>query len=163
MSIQDSTDQNSADPGRPAPPVTVVESPERSRFDILVDGVGAGYSMYEDVDAPGPASSEPGEPDEQSAADEQNTADGRASADGQDTADEQRIRQRIFFHTIVHEEFSGRGLASTLTREALAATVAAGLRIVPVCPYVVRWLSTHHEFDASVDLPQQEHLDILRG
>ena len=39
-------------------------------------------------------------------------------------------------HTEVDEEFGGRGLATILVREALDATRAAGLRIVPVCPMV---------------------------
>jgi uncharacterized protein len=51
--------------------------------------------------------------------------------------------QRIFFHTEVGDEFGGRGLAGTLVREALTATRDAGLRIVPVCPYVKKWLASH--------------------
>ena len=42
--------------------------------------------------------------------------------------------QRIFFHTVIGDEFGGQGLASTLTRDALAQTIAAGRRIVPVSP-----------------------------
>ncbi len=38
--------------------------------------------------------------------------------------------QRIFPHTVVDEEFSGRGLATILVREALEATRDAGMRIV---------------------------------
>lgn len=69
--------------------------------------------------------------------------------------------QRIFFHTKVFDEFGGQGLASVLTREALAQSVAEGKRIVPVCPYVVKWLEGHHDFDDSVDAAEQRHLDAI--
>lgn len=70
--------------------------------------------------------------------------------------------QRIFFHTAVKDEFGGRGLASTLTREALVASVAAGHRIVPVCPYVADWLTTHDDVAGSVDEVTDEHLALLK-
>ena len=59
--------------------------------------------------------------------------------------------RRVFFHTEVGEEFGGRGLASTLVAAALEATRADGMRIVPVCPYVKKYLGTHHEVDDLVD------------
>ncbi|BAU96706.1 acetyltransferase [Corynebacterium suranareeae] len=43
---------------------------------------------------------------------------------------------RIFYHTVVGDEFSGKGLASILVAEALEATKEAGLTVVPVCPFV---------------------------
>lgn len=70
--------------------------------------------------------------------------------------------QRVFHHTVVGEEHAGRGLAATLTRTALAESVASGHRIVAVCPYVVRWLRGHHEFDASIDPVGPKHLAALR-
>lgn len=70
--------------------------------------------------------------------------------------------QRIFHHTVVFDEFGGRGLAGTLTRTALAGSIAAGRRIVAVCPYVKKWVSTHHEFDDSLDPVHPQHLDALR-
>lgn len=63
--------------------------------------------------------------------------------------------------TVVFDEFGGRGLAGALTREALAGSIAAGRRIVAVCPYVTKWLSTHHEFDASLDPVTPQHLEAL--
>ena len=71
-------------------------------------------------------------------------------------------RQRIFYHTVVFDEFEGRGLASILTRTALGDSVQAGRRIVAVCPYVKRWLSTHHDFDDAIDPVGPEHLRALR-
>lgn len=34
---------------------------------------------------------------------------------------------------------------------ALADTRTAGLRIVPVCPYVAKYVQTHHEVDDLLD------------
>ncbi|MFF0818009.1 GNAT family N-acetyltransferase [Rhodococcus sp. NPDC003318] len=62
-----------------------------------------------------------------------------------------RGAQRIFFHTEVDERFAGQGLAGILVHEALTATVAAGLRIVPICPYVAKYVGKHHDFDAQLD------------
>jgi predicted GNAT family acetyltransferase len=70
--------------------------------------------------------------------------------------------QRIFYHTVVFDEFEGRGLASTLTRTALSTSVQAGHRIVAVCPYVKKWLSLHHDFDDATDPVGPEHLRALR-
>lgn len=59
--------------------------------------------------------------------------------------------QRIFPHTEVDEAFGGRGLATILVREALEATRADGLRIVPVCSLVASFVEENHEFDDIVD------------
>jgi len=59
--------------------------------------------------------------------------------------------RRIFPHTVIDEEFGGRGLATILVREALDATRAAGLRIVPVCPMVVGFVEKNPEFTDAVD------------
>ena len=59
--------------------------------------------------------------------------------------------QRIFHHTEVDDQFEGRGLASILVAEALAATRADGRRIVAVCPMVASFVEKHHEFDDDVD------------
>lgn len=59
--------------------------------------------------------------------------------------------RRIFHHTEVDDAFEGRGLASVMVGEALAATREAGLRIVPVCPLVAKYLEKHHDFDDAVD------------
>lgn len=102
--------------------ITVRDNPGESRFDVLVEGTHAGFSVYKDV----------GE------------------------------TQRIFYHTVVFDEFEGRGLASTLTRRALGASVQAGHRIVAVCPYVKKWLSLHHDFDDATDPVGRDHLRALR-
>lgn len=57
-----------------------------------------------------------------------------------------RDGQRHFTHTEVSEAFQGRGLATILVGEALQATRAAGLRIVPVCSMVVDYVDKHPEY-----------------
>ncbi|MBI3689274.1 MAG: N-acetyltransferase [Mycolicibacterium aromaticivorans] len=54
--------------------------------------------------------------------------------------------QRMFHHTEVENAFEGRGLASIMVGEALAATRDAGLRIVAVCPMVAKYIEKHPEF-----------------
>ncbi|MFI1094899.1 GNAT family N-acetyltransferase [Streptomyces sp. NPDC020917] len=63
-----------------------------------------------------------------------------------------REAQRVFFHTEIDEAFAGQGLASTLVRQALDDVRASGKRIVPVCPYVAKFLQKHGEFADITDL-----------
>ena len=79
------------------------------------------------------------------------------------STDENPDGQRIFFHTVIDDAFGGRGLAGILTREALLASVADGHRIVPVCPYVARWLRGHDDVAGSVDRGRPEHLEAVRA
>ena len=51
----------------------------------------------------------------------------------------------VFFHTEVHPEYEGRGLAGRLADFALSSTVAAGRRIVALCPYIKVYLRRHPE------------------
>ena len=62
------------------------------------------------------------------------------------TAYRDRDGQRVFFHTEVDGAFAGQGLASILVQQALTDVRASGLRIVPVCPYVAKFLKKHEEF-----------------
>ena len=57
-----------------------------------------------------------------------------------------RDAQRVFFHTEIDEAFAGQGLASVLVRQALSDVRISGKRIVPVCPYVAKFLQKHDEF-----------------
>ena len=63
-------------------------------------------------------------------------------------------KERIFYHTEVSETYAGQGLAAVLVKDALDDTIAAGLSIVPVCPYVKSWIHRHPEC-------QQHTLPIL--
>jgi redox-sensitive bicupin YhaK (pirin superfamily)/predicted GNAT family acetyltransferase len=67
------------------------------------------------------------------------------------TAYRDRGDQRIFYHTEVDKEVTRKGLAAQLVEQALTDTRAAGKRIVPVCPYVARFVKKHPEFDDIVD------------
>lgn len=67
--------------------------------------------------------------------------------------------RRIFFHTEVDDAFAGQGLAGQLVQRALTDTRAAGLRVVPVCAYVARYVRRHDEFADLVD-PVTD--DVLR-
>ncbi|WP_036461033.1 GNAT family N-acetyltransferase [Mycobacterium sp. 141] len=59
--------------------------------------------------------------------------------------------QRVFYHTEIDDRFSGRGLAGELVSAALTDARAAGKRIVAVCPYVVKYVKQHHDFDDILD------------
>ncbi len=71
--------------------------------------------------------------------------------------------QRIFYHTQIEDAFAHRGLAARLADEALSQTVEAGLRIVPVCSYIARYVRTHHEFDDAVDPVTPAALEAVRA
>ncbi|MFX0580403.1 GNAT family N-acetyltransferase [Nocardia nepalensis] len=59
--------------------------------------------------------------------------------------------QRAFYATEVDPAFGGRGLGGVLIHDALADAVAGNRRIVPICPFVVRWVGKHNEFATSID------------
>lgn len=63
----------------------------------------------------------------------------------------ERDIQRVFTHTEVADDYEGRGLATILVAEALAATRQDGMRIVAVCPLVAAYVDKHHDFDDVVD------------
>jgi uncharacterized protein len=67
--------------------------------------------------------------------------------------------QRVFYHTEVDEQFGGRGLASIVIGEGLAASRADGKRVVPVCPTVADFIKKHPEFN---DIADKATPDILR-
>lgn len=48
--------------------------------------------------------------------------------------------ERIFYHTIVDEQFGGRGLSKFLVAEALDDSRKRGVTVVPVCPLFVKKL-----------------------
>lgn len=79
------------------------------------------------------------------------------------TAYVDRGEQRIFFHTEIGDEFGGRGLAGVLIARALADSRARGRRIVPVCPYVARWVQKHHDVDDVLDPVTPAAFAVVRG
>ena len=62
-----------------------------------------------------------------------------------------RDGRRVFPHTEVEPSFEGRGLATILVAEALRVTREAGLRIVPTCSMVARYIDKHPEYAAITD------------
>lgn len=70
-------------------------------------------------------------------------------------------RERILFHTVVSPDYGGQGLASVLVKAVVDETVAAGLAVVGVCPYVAKWLPKHPEYAIHAVAPTQAHLDAL--
>lgn len=67
--------------------------------------------------------------------------------------------QRVFFHTEIDEAFAGQGLGTQLVQQALVDVRASGMRIVPVCPYVAKFLKRHDEF---ADITDPVAPDVLR-
>ncbi|MFJ7983802.1 GNAT family N-acetyltransferase [Streptomyces sp. NPDC096351] len=79
------------------------------------------------------------------------------------TAYRDREDRRVFFHTEIDEAYAGRGLASVLVEQALTDVRASGMRIVPVCPYVAKFLKKHEEFADITDPVTPEVLEWLDG
>jgi uncharacterized protein len=71
--------------------------------------------------------------------------------------------QRIFYHTVINEEYGGQGLAGQLATEALDETIADGISIVPVCPYIKKFLTKHPEYAGSTAATTPAHLEFLSG
>jgi len=62
-------------------------------------------------------------------------------------------RDRIaLIHTEVQPAFEGQGIGAALVRFALDDARRRGLRVIPICPYVKRYLERH-----------PEHRDIVVG
>jgi len=69
--------------------------------------------------------------------------------------------QRIFYHTVINEEYGGQGLAGQLATAALDETVRGGRGIVPVCPYIKKFLTKHAEYEANAVRTAPAHLEFL--
>ncbi|MEU6262650.1 GNAT family N-acetyltransferase [Saccharopolyspora shandongensis] len=61
---------------------------------------------------------------------------------------EYRLRPKsiAFVHTEIDSRFEGRGLGSALVRTALDDVRERGLAVLPYCPFVRRWISTHPDY-----------------
>ena len=51
----------------------------------------------------------------------------------------------VFTHTVVPEELEGQGVGSALLKGALEDVRAQGLKIVPLCSFVERYVAKHPE------------------
>lgn len=65
-----------------------------------------------------------------------------------------RSGRRVFTHTEVDPAYGGLGLAGRLVEFALDDVATTGERIVPLCPYVAKFLRSHHQYDELVDWPE---------
>jgi predicted GNAT family acetyltransferase len=61
----------------------------------------------------------------------------------------------VFTHTEVLPAYEGQGLASKLVGHALQASADTGLRVVPLCPYVAKYIDRHPEFKELVDTEER--------
>ncbi|MFD8143758.1 GNAT family N-acetyltransferase [Streptomyces sp. NPDC059708] len=77
------------------------------------------------------------------------------------TAYRDRDDRRVFFHTEIDDAHAGQGLAAVLVEQALTDVRASGMRIVPVCPYVAKFLTKHREFADITDPVTPEVLTWL--
>lgn len=59
----------------------------------------------------------------------------------------------VFRHTEIDPAFAGKGLGSTLAREALTDVAARGETMVPRCPFIVRFLEQNEVEGLSIDWP----------
>jgi predicted GNAT family acetyltransferase len=69
--------------------------------------------------------------------------------------------QRIFYHTVINEEYGGQGLAGQLATVALDETAAEGTAIVPVCPFIKKFIGKHPEYAANTVAVTPAHLEFL--
>lgn len=76
------------------------------------------------------------------------------SVDGAAAGFAQYVRRggrTLFVHTEIDPAFEGRGLGGQLVRAALDAEREAARPIVPLCPFVARYVERHPEYDDLVD------------
>ncbi|MFT4202026.1 GNAT family N-acetyltransferase [Gordonia sp. (in: high G+C Gram-positive bacteria)] len=52
----------------------------------------------------------------------------------------------LLTHTVVHEQFGGRGIAGQLVKYVLDDARAQGKQIVPVCSYIQSYVGKHPEY-----------------
>lgn len=63
-------------------------------------------------------------------------------------------------HTEVDERYEGRGLGSVLVRGALDAARAEGVAVLPLCPFVRRYISRHEEYLDLVPADQRARFQL---
>ncbi len=109
----------------PSKSISVVDVPERSRFEITVDDTFAGFTAY--VDA------------------------GERSAGAV---------ERTFPHTVVEEEFGGRGVATTLIQTALDDARVCDLAVIPECSAVQHFIAKHSDYVDLVPESRRAEFDL---
>jgi predicted GNAT family acetyltransferase len=65
----------------------------------------------------------------------------------------------IFVHTEVDPAFEGRGLGGKLAAGALDAARAAGVRVVPLCPFIAHYIERNAQYADLVDRALMDQLE----
>ncbi|MGI5488966.1 GNAT family N-acetyltransferase [Microtetraspora malaysiensis] len=79
-------------------------------------------------------------------------------------ADYRRHGSQISFpHTEIDPAYGGRGLGSTLVRGALDASRAAGLSVLPYCPFVRDYIARHPGYLDLVPADRRERFSLPTG
>jgi predicted GNAT family acetyltransferase len=60
-----------------------------------------------------------------------------------------------FTHTEIDDAYQGQGLGLRLARAAVADAVARDLTIIPLCPYIARYLERHEIQGARIEWPNR--------
>jgi uncharacterized protein len=58
-----------------------------------------------------------------------------------------------FTHTEVPDALAGRGVGSRLAKGALDAARAAGLKVIPACPFIAAYIGKHPEYAELLKTP----------
>ena len=66
--------------------------------------------------------------------------------------------RHLFVHTEVDDQFEGKGVASELVRGALDDVRDKDGSIIPLCPYIQRWIGKHEGYDSLIDHEMAETL-----
>lgn len=53
----------------------------------------------------------------------------------------------VYTHTEVLAAYEGQGVGSALARAVMDDARARGRTVVPMCPYLAKWLEKHTEYD----------------
>ena len=76
-------------------------------------------------------------------------------------AEYQRVPGRITFtHTEVDRAFGGRGLAGRLAKYSLDEARAAGLEVLPFCPFYRGWIQKHPDYRDLVPEDRRAEFDL---
>lgn len=67
----------------------------------------------------------------------------------------------VFTHAEVDDAHEGKGLASQLARESLEEARAAGLAVVPACPFYADYLRRHPEYVALVPEHRRAEFELV--